>query len=167
VKDKAINVIKRVCTHRYFNCGLRVAIGIVLLTAGIGKAASGHSFVNVVSSLKILPYPLIAPVGTALPWFEIALGTLFILGLFTRFAAGIGLPLFAAFMVTNIFNIYRGITEPCSSCFGNYLLLSARDALIIDMALLVAAFRVMILENYSISLDALWIRRTRPAEIGQ
>jgi uncharacterized membrane protein YphA (DoxX/SURF4 family) len=167
VKDRAIDLMKKVFTHRYFNCGLRVAIGVVLLVAGIGKAASGHSVVSVVSSLKILPYPLISPVGTALPWFEIALGTLFILGLFSRFAAGISLPLFAAFMVTNIFNIHRGITEPCSSCFGNYLVLSARDALIIDVALLAAAFRVMMLENYSISLDALRIRRTRPAEIGQ
>ncbi len=167
MKDTVINLVKKVFFHKYFNLGIRVSIGVVLLMAGVGKIAGGHELVNVVASLKMLPYPLINPVGSALPWFEIALGTLFILGLFSRIAAGISLPLFAAFIVTNVFNLHRGITEPCSSCFGNFLVMTARDALIIDLYLLLAAFRVMLLEEYSLSLDSLWTRRTRPAEASQ
>lgn len=167
MKEKVIPLVKKVLTHKYFNVGLRLSVGVILLMAGIGKIASGHELVSVVASLKMLPYPLINPVGNALPWFEVALGTLFILGLFSRIAAGISLPLFAAFVVTNIFNLHRGITEPCSSCFGNYLILTARDALLIDVFLLLAAFRVLMLETYSISLDSLWIKRTRTAEASQ
>jgi hypothetical protein len=159
VKAKVLNLLKKVFTHKYFNVGLRLSVGAILLMAGIGKIASGHELVSVVASLKMLPYPLINPVGNALPWFEVALGTLF-----SRIAAGISLPLFAAFVVTNIFNLHRGITEPCSSCFGNYLVLTARDALLIDVFLLLAAFRVMMLEKYPVSLDSLWIKRTHPAE---
>ena len=164
MKERLGNQAKAIFTSRYFNCGLRIAIGVILLMAGVGKLASGHELVNVVASLKMLPYPMVHPVGLILPVFEITLGILFLLGLFSRVAAAISLPLFAAFIVTNIFNLHSGITEPCSSCFGNFLVMTARDALIIDVLMLAAAFRLMMLEEYSISLDSLWTRRARPAE---
>lgn len=155
----AFGQIKRILASRYFNAGVRVAIGAVLLTAGIGKLTGGHELVSVVASLKVLPYPLIQPTLTVLPWLEIVMGTLFILGLFSRLVAALSLPLFAAFIVTNAFNLQRGLTEPCTQCFGDLLILTSRDALIIDVVLLLAALRVVSLEGPAFSLDALWLRR--------
>jgi len=155
----ALNLFKRILASRYFNAGVRTALGAVLLTSGIGKLTSGHDIVSIVASLKVLPYPLIQPAMTALPWLEIALGTLFILGLFSRLVAALSLPLFAAFIVTNVFNLQRGLTEPCTQCFGDLLILNSRDALIIDVVLLLAALRVLSLEGPALSLDALRLRK--------
>jgi uncharacterized membrane protein YphA (DoxX/SURF4 family) len=159
----ALSLLKRILASRYFNTGIRTAIGVVLLMSGIGKLTGGHEIVSVVASLNVLPYPLIQPTLTVLPWLEIVMGTLFILGLFSRLVAALSLPLFAAFIVTNIFNLQRGLTEPCTQCFGNLLVLTARDALIIDMLLLLAALRVVSLEGPAISLDSLRTRKQHPA----
>ncbi len=163
MREAACELIKKIFNSKYFNCGLRAAVGIVLLLAGVGKIIVGTQMVNVIASLKMLPYPMIQPASMILPWFEILLGALFLLGIYSRVAAAISLLLFSAFIVTNVFNLYRGLTEPCSSCFGNLLVLNARDALIIDVLLLLAALRILSLEDYSISLDSLWIKKHHPA----
>jgi uncharacterized membrane protein YphA (DoxX/SURF4 family) len=160
---EARELIKKVFDNKYVNCGLRASIGIVLLLAGVGKIISGAQMVNVIASLKMLPYPMIQPTSMVLPWFEILLGTLFLLGIYSRVAAAASLLMFSAFIVTNIFNLHRGLTEPCASCFGNLLVLNARDALIIDVLLLLAAFRILSLEGHSISLDSLWVKKRHPA----
>ncbi len=159
----ALSLMKRILASRYFNAGIRTAVGVVLLMAGIGKLTGGHELVSVVASLKVLPYPLIQPTLSVLPWLEVVMGALFILGLFSRLVAALSLPLFAAFIVTNIFNLQRGLTEPCTQCFGNLLVLTSRDALIFDVLLLLAALRVVSLEGPALSLDSLRVRKQHPA----
>lgn len=139
---------------RYFNLSLRLGIGIVFLLAGIGKL-SGAEFIDTVSTLKILPFVMIQPVGAVLPWLELVLGICFILGIFPGIISAISLPLASAFVIINIFNLQHGLTSPCTSCFGNLLVLNSRDALIIDVFLLLAALRLTTLERHFMSLDSL------------
>lgn len=86
---------------------LRVALGLYLLLAGVGKVQGElnngiGSFYN--SSFKglqpdWLPNVLAAPYGYALPWLEVLVGGLLILGLFGQLAALLGLVMLASFTI--------------------------------------------------------------------
>ena len=166
-----ILAMKLVTTHhlrsiygsKYFGLSLRVAIGAIFLLAGLGKVLSGEGLFDVVSSLTILPFSMIVPVSQVLPWLEIALGLCFLLGLFPAIVSAISLPLISAFIIVNIFNLQKGLAEPCSSCFGSWLLLSSRDALIMDVFLLLAVLRLLTLGKHFMSLDSLRLRKARAA----
>jgi thiosulfate dehydrogenase (quinone) large subunit len=74
----------------------RWGLGVVLLLAGIGKLGDVPGFVNgfLVPAFKEtwLPKPLVTGYGYALPFLEVGLGALLILGLFRNavlFAAGL------------------------------------------------------------------------------
>ncbi len=148
---------------KYFGLLLRVGIGAVFLLAGIGKLVTRTESVDIVGSLGILPFAMIQPVGEVLPWFELALGLCFVLGLFPGFTSAISLPLISAFIVINIFNLQHGLTNPCESCFGNLLVINSRDALIIDVFLLLAALKLLTVGRHFMSLDSLWAGRVRTA----
>ncbi len=125
---------------------------------------SGHAqLVHAVASLKVLPYFLIQPVDQMLPWLELVLGICFVLGVFPRIVAAIGLPLFSAFIVINVFNLQNGLANPCSSCFGNLMVLRSRDALVIDVFLVLAALRTISMKEHFVSLEGLWTRKRHPA----
>ena len=76
---------------------LRFTIGLYLLLAGIGKVMGefrggpGSFYRGPFSSMQPawLPDALAAPYGYALPWAEVVVGTLLILGLFGSIAAAL------------------------------------------------------------------------------
>ncbi len=95
----------------------RLVLGGVLLVAGLLKIGALGQSVNAVRAYLILPWELTAPVGYALPIVEIAVGTLLILGLFTRWSAIVGSLLMVAFMIGIGSAWARGISLDCG-CFG-------------------------------------------------
>lgn len=81
----------------------RVALGWFLLHQGWGKVVQdwseglgsfyrGNQFQN--NNPDWLPTFIAAPYGYALPWFELVMGTLLMLGLFNRFSAGVATLIF-------------------------------------------------------------------------
>ena len=57
-----------------------------------------------------------------LPWAEIALGALLLLGMFPRIASVLCLPLIAGFMASNSWALSQGIEQfpTCAHCFGKW-----------------------------------------------
>lgn len=90
---------------------LRVALGLYLLLAGVGKV-QGELNSGIGSFYKgkgfqglqpdWLPDALAAPYGYALPWLEVGVGALIILGLFGRFAAIGGFLMLASFTIVKV-----------------------------------------------------------------
>lgn len=86
---------------------LRVALGLYLLLAGFGKVQGelnngiGSFYGGPFKDLQPdwLPNALAAPYGYALPWLEVLVGGLLLLGLLGQLAALLGLVMVASFTV--------------------------------------------------------------------
>jgi uncharacterized membrane protein YphA (DoxX/SURF4 family) len=146
--------------NRYLSFVFRIGLGVVFIVSGAGKLPEGATFVSQVEEANILPHALARAYGTALPYVEIVIGALLILGLLSRFAAGIGGLAVLSFIIGNSTRLYRGLYGECG-CFGSIasLQFSTRDALIIDFVLLTAAIQILIHKGEFLSLDSKIFRR--------
>jgi putative oxidoreductase len=105
----------------YVVLALRVAIGALLFVAGALKAHDGAAATAVtIAGYRILPAGLIAPLGVALPYFEMLLGLYLAAGLFTRIAGWLAAGQFAIFSVAVASLVIRQIPADCG-CFGSAL----------------------------------------------
>lgn len=95
----------------------RLILGGVLVYAGAVKVGKPLTSQRAVQAYDVLPYDLAGWVGLILPFAEIVLGLLLVLGLFTRLAAAISALLMAAFIVGIAQAWARGLTIDCG-CFG-------------------------------------------------
>lgn len=89
----------------------------VLLWAGIAKALDQQGSLLSVSSYDVLPDTLARPVATLLPWVEIAIAALLLLGLFVRFAGASTAILTTVFVAGLIQAKARGLQIDCG-CFS-------------------------------------------------
>ena len=89
----------------------------ILLWAGLAKVTDVQGSVNSVDAYDVLPDPLAQLVGTVLPWAEIALAILLVLGLFVRFAGTALAALMLVFIIGMAQAKARGLAIDCG-CFG-------------------------------------------------
>lgn len=96
---------------------VRLGLAAVWLYAGATKvgdlAASGRS----VHAYQVLPYDVSVVVGAVLPFVELALGVLLLLGLATRLVAGVSAALLVVFIAGIVSAWSRGLAIDCG-CFG-------------------------------------------------
>ncbi|MEV0211875.1 MauE/DoxX family redox-associated membrane protein [Micromonospora sp. NPDC050695] len=96
----------------------RLGLAAVWLIAGASKvgdlAASGRA----VNAYQVLPYDVATVVGAALPFVELALGVLLLLGLATRLGAGVSAVLLVVFIAGIASAWARGLSIDCG-CFGS------------------------------------------------
>lgn len=95
----------------------RLGLAAVWLVAGGSKvgdlAASGRAVV----AYRVLPYEVATVIGAALPFVELALGVLLLVGLATRLAATVATLLLVVFIAGIISAWARGLPIDCG-CFG-------------------------------------------------
>lgn len=130
----------------------RLVLGGMWLYAGATKvtdlAASGRG----VYAYQLTPYELSMALGAALPFIELALGALLVLGLATRLAAGVSGLLLAAFVAGTAAAWARGLRIDCG-CFGTggelaadadptYGTTIARNLLLIALAVFLVVYPV-------------------------
>ncbi len=97
----------------------RLVVGGVQVLAGLSKFSDPAGNVRAVRAYRILPESIVPTVGHALPTIEIVIGSLLILGLFTR-AMGIVSSLFFIAFIIGISSAWaRGLEINCG-CFGNH-----------------------------------------------
>lgn len=95
----------------------RLVLGVALLVAGVLKAGNPVASARAVQAYDVLPFELARWVGYGLPWIEIVVGALLVLGLFTRVAAVVGGLLMLAFVIGIGQAWARGLAIDCG-CFG-------------------------------------------------
>ena len=95
----------------------RLILGITLIVAGIDKATNLTLSSTSVGAYRILPYSVSQVVGHVLPFAEIGLGLLLVIGLFTRISGALGALLMVAFIIGIASVWIRGISIDCG-CFG-------------------------------------------------
>ncbi|WP_377642851.1 MauE/DoxX family redox-associated membrane protein [Oryzobacter terrae] len=95
----------------------RLVLGVVLVYAGAAKVGSPLTAQRAVQAYEIFPMDLAGAIGLALPFVEVVLGVLLLLGLFTRPVAVVSTVLMLAFVAGIAQAWARGLTIDCG-CFG-------------------------------------------------
>lgn len=127
----------------------------VFIAAGWPKAHAPAASVRAVRAYQILPETLVHPFAYALPWIELALAVLLILGLASRVAAAVCAVLLVTFIAAVASAGLRGLKIDCG-CFGgggtttqtHYLQEIARD-----LGMLAVASTVVVIRRSRFSLD--------------
>jgi uncharacterized membrane protein YphA (DoxX/SURF4 family) len=95
----------------------RLVLGGALLVAGLLKVGKPLTAERAVQAYEIFPFELAGVIGRSLPFVEIILGLLLVVGLFTRVTAALSTLLMLAFIVGIASAWARGLTIDCG-CFG-------------------------------------------------
>lgn len=137
----------------------RLALGGVLLVAGLLKVRDLTGSVQSVLAYEIFGYEVSRLIGTVLPIVEIAVGLLLLLGLLTRAAAWVGGGLMVVFVAGIISAWARGLAIDCG-CFGTGGPVDPEDTaylseILRDLALLAAAAWLVVRPRTPLSLDSL------------
>ena len=130
----------------------RVALGVVMVSAGGLKLSDPDQAVRAVQAYQILPQGVTHAVGYGLPMLEIVLGVLLLLGLGTRTTAVLA-GLFMVVFIAAVSSAWaRGLSIDCG-CFGGggavgsagkawrYLSEILRDLLFLGLASWIAVFK--------------------------
>lgn len=135
----------------------RLTMGGVWIAAGWLKAFNPYSAGAAVRAYEIFPNELATRIGQALPWVELALGALLILGLFTRPIAAASALLLVAFVIGIASAWARGLTIDCG-CFGGGGVVAAGETkylqeIIRDLGLILLCGLLMLRPHSALSLD--------------
>ena len=129
--------------------GPSIFLGLTLLASGSGKVPGQTEFIDVL--LPSFWTPTMAYlIGYCLPWAEVILGVLLLLGVFPRIAAALCLPLTAGFIANNSWALSQGMEQfpQCGHCFGIWeeLLgaISPLQALYLDIVLFCFALIILL-----------------------
>jgi uncharacterized membrane protein YphA (DoxX/SURF4 family) len=96
---------------------VRLGLAAVWLVSGTIKALDPDQTYVAVRAYDVLPTPAVAIVADVLPWLELALGVLLLLGVGTRVAAGLSAVLLVLFVAGVTQAWARGLAIDCG-CFG-------------------------------------------------
>ena len=96
---------------------VRLFLGVVLVYAGVAKLGRPLTAERAVQAYDLFPLEVAKWIGLGLPFVEIALGLLLLLGLFTRVAAIAATLLMVVFILGISQAWARGLTIDCG-CFG-------------------------------------------------
>ncbi len=117
----------------------RLSLAGVFIYSGYIKYRSPLEFASAITGYKLVPDSLIFPLASYLPWVEMALGLLLLIGWKIRTVALGAAALLAGFTVILTVTYLRGIEADCG-CFGFGQKITpltiARDMLILIPALL-------------------------------
>ncbi len=95
----------------------RLILGTVWIVAGATKVADLAESVRAVRAYRALPEWAVPVVGAGLPFLEIALGLLLVVGFSVRFGAIVSAALLAVFIAGIVSASVRGLQIDCG-CFG-------------------------------------------------
>ena len=101
----------------WFGLFARLTLGGVIFVAGALKVTTPYKSAAAMRAYELLPISIANFFGYALPWFEVGLGVLLILGVATRLSGFIAGSLMIVFIIAIASAWARGLSIDCG-CFG-------------------------------------------------
>ena len=120
--------------------GASILLGLIFFTFGLGKIPYQTEFLALTLSKSFLTLSQAIIVARWVPWVEVVLGSLLIIGIATKFMASFSAVLIVAFIANNNWLIYHGLGDKPCGCHGeieNLGTMSVIDSLYLDMGMLV------------------------------
>jgi len=146
-------------TRPWLSLASRLGLAAVWLVAGGSKISDLGASGRAVNAYQIFPYDVAMVIGAALPFVEIALGLILLLGLATRLAAGVSAALLVVFVAGIVSAWARGLSIDCGCFGGGGDLAAGQDPrygteILRDLGFLVLAGFLLIWPRTPYSLDA-------------
>ncbi len=117
---------------------LRVFVGAVLVSTGLGKGLDVGGFVDVIGTYRLMPALLHWPTAIGMTTFEIVLGLWLLSGRRPARAGLVSALLHASFTAWAIIALLRGLDIPNCGCFGVFLARPLTWATPIEDAVMIA-----------------------------
>ena len=114
-----------------------------------------------INQYKILPAALASLYGNVLPYIEIAVGIVLVLGIALRISAGIAGLMLVSFATAKIFALIMNLNITTCYCFGAARPLLSTESLAIDIATLLLAAQIIWFRREIISIPD-WFKRKKP-----
>jgi putative oxidoreductase len=150
--------------HSFLALPARFYLGWVFIIACLHKIAQPGSFAMDIATYDILPLGLINIMALSLPWIELAVGIMIVLGLRTRAAALVIAGMMVMFTVAILMALAKGLDMSCG-CFASQ---AAQDddpisylTVLRDSAWLLLALYVVFFDRNPLGLDRLLGRRRK------
>ncbi|GIF73313.1 MauE/DoxX family redox-associated membrane protein [Asanoa siamensis] len=143
---------------------VRLGLAAVWLFAGAAKVGDLAGSGRAVNAYQVMPFEVAKVIGAALPFVEIALGVLLVVGLATRAAAAISAALLLVFIAGISSAWARGLSIDCG-CFGSGGQLAAGQSpsyapeIARDIGFLVLAAFLLVWPRTRLSIDR-WLEGT-------
>ncbi|MFC1864997.1 thrombospondin type 3 repeat-containing protein [Chloroflexota bacterium] len=150
MKDK----IQKIFTSEKVLLASRLILGSIFIAASIGKLQHPGEFTTLVASYNILPYALAAIYGYLVPWVELIIGAFLILGLFTRIASALSIPIVISFIIASSHKLLIGAGGGCG-CFGDVMPLTMTQSLNLDALMLLATIPLILHKTSLLSVRQL------------
>jgi len=140
-----------------------LVLAAVLLISGVIKALDARETIVAVRAYQLVPESLVGAVAAVLPYLEIALGLLLLIGLATRLAAVLAAVVMVIFVAAVTSAAARGLSIDCG-CFGGGGEVAAGQTaytaeILRDLGLLAMAVYLTIRPDTPLSVDRLVHRR--------
>jgi len=101
----------------YVQIACRVVLGALLLIAGVLKLQDNSALFETVGYITWLPIGFKSFVIDILPWAEVLIGALLVVGLFKQVVIPMGALIYAGFFAFAIYGLGSGMEGDCG-CFG-------------------------------------------------
>jgi uncharacterized membrane protein YphA (DoxX/SURF4 family) len=143
----------------------RLGLAVVWLISGGIKVSDPNQTYIAVHAYDLLPAGLVSVVAAAVPFLELALGVLLLIGLGTRLVAVLSAVVLLAFIGAVAQSWARGLSIDCG-CFGGGGQVSAGQTrypqeIARDIGFLVLAGWLMVRPHTWLSLDGRFVRQER------
>jgi uncharacterized membrane protein YphA (DoxX/SURF4 family) len=130
---------------------VQIALGAVFVAAAIPKIADPPAFAHMIYNYRLVPGALVNGLALLMPWLELLVGIVLILGVWRREAALIAALLLVVFLGAIGWNLARGHAVDCG-CFDvrsagktpEQLLSEMKWVLLRDVGLLILAGQVLL-----------------------
>lgn len=140
--------------NRKLTFALRLVLGLTLLVFGASKLFDLGGFSDTVLSYRILPVALAEAYAVALPWAEVIIGSLLILGLGLRFVAPAAILVIASLIGGTAGNLYLlGTGGPCG-CLPGLDWPLGTSHLVAQVVMLIMATQIWLHKGEFLSLDS-------------
>ena len=112
------NPLTILLTHKVFIFVLRMFLGGMFIYSSIHKIQSPDTFAIAIRGYKLLPFELTNLFALFIAWSEVVAGTMLVLGVMTKRAAGAVFIMLVMFTVAIASTMVRGIVVDCG-CFSD------------------------------------------------
>jgi uncharacterized membrane protein YphA (DoxX/SURF4 family) len=104
--------------HRVLVIAGRLVLAVVFLYAAYSKLRDPWMiFAMEIDAMHLIPSSMVEFVARTMPWFELFVGLLLLIGIQTRYIAAVATALLASFFSMLLFLYLRGFQGDCG-CFG-------------------------------------------------
>jgi uncharacterized membrane protein YphA (DoxX/SURF4 family) len=130
---------------------VQIALGAVFLASAIPKLVDPPAFAHMIYNYRLLPGTLVNALALVMPWIELLVGILLVLGAWRREAALVAALLLVVFLGAIGWNLLRGHAIDCG-CFDvrsagktpEQLLADMKWVMLRDVGLLLLAGQVLL-----------------------